>query len=185
MNIRNFSFKHMSMCVGSVLAFFLLTGCFVLVTKGVLVRAPRYSFNNSSVNNSEQIFEESPFSPKLSKKDSNDFSINQKFSSSPLERIMPLGANEPPLPSGSSGVDSSVRYHLGLDQINPLTTLNGSSAYKVVIFDHLIYYTHPDLKNVVSKVVLLPNNGDDPIEEYTKDELPDNLFTNKTFSKYI
>ncbi|NHJ48077.1 MAG: S8 family serine peptidase [Asgard group archaeon] len=78
--------------------------------------------------------------------------------------------NSPFLSDASSGDDSSLWEYLNLEKI--FNEKDGTySTYQVVIFDHLVDFTHPDLSGVISKIVLLPNNNNDDILEYQRNQL--------------
>lgn len=66
--------------------------------------------------------------------------------------------------------DSSLKNYLALEQIFS-ETINDPDNYQVVIFDQLVDFTHPDLKDVISKVVLIPNDNNIAIREFSKSQL--------------
>jgi len=88
-------------------------------------------------------------------------------------------------PSSTSAIDASLRNYVALEQIEGYTN-GGISNYKIVIFDQLVDFTHPDLTNSISKAVLLPNDYTSTIDEYSQSQLSTiNPFTHTDFQDYI
>ena len=75
--------------------------------------------------------------------------------------------------SEGTGQDSSLKDYLALEQIFGEITTGIDVAYQVVIYDQLVDFKHPDLQDVISKVVLIPNENNIAIHSCTIHNIPE------------